>query len=114
MRLKNHICRIDGEIKKEIIPLLSEKIAIISPNKRAKILGPENNAVYVVRSGGYAGYPAVVRILYLKHPAVHLFHEPFHVKCGNIGSAGCRNDHGGIKIGLGVRYVILDQCVPAH
>ena len=108
MRLKNHVLRIDGEIEKEVIPFLSENIAIISPNKRTKILGPENNAVQIVRSGGYAGYPAVVRVLYLKHPAVHLFHEPFHVKCGNIGSARCRNDHGCIEIGYGVRYVILN------
>ena len=65
--------------------------------------------MHLVRSSRYAGYPAVVRILDFKHPAVHLFHEPFHVKCGNIGSARCRNDHGGIEIGLGMRYVILND-----
>ena len=109
MGLKKQIRGIDGEIKKKMIPFLNESVAIVSSNKRSEILGPEDNAAHLVRSSRYAGYPAVVGILDFKHPAVHLFHEPFHVKCGNIGSARCRNDHGSIEIGFGVRYVILND-----
>jgi hypothetical protein len=88
---------------------LNEPVAVVSANKRSEILGPEDDAVHLVRTGRYAGYPAIVRILDFKHPAVHLFHEPFHVKGGNIGSARGRNDHGGIEIGLGMRYGILND-----
>ena len=91
-----------------MITFLDEPVTVVSSDKRAEILGPEDNAVHLVRSSRYAGYPAVVGILYFKHPAVDLIHEPFHVKCGNIGSARCRNDHGDIEIGLGMRYVILN------
>jgi len=90
-----------------MITFLDEPVTVVSSDKRAEILGPEDNAVHLVRSSRYAGYPAVVGILYFKHPAVDLIHEPFHVKSGNIGSARCRNDHGDIEIGLGMRYVIL-------
>jgi hypothetical protein len=103
--LKKQIRGIDGKIEKKRISFLNELVAVISSNKRTEILGPEDNAPHLVRIGRYAGYPAVVGILDFKHPAVHLFHEPFHVKSGNIGSARRRNDHGGIEIGPGMRYV---------
>lgn len=83
-------CRVQGKIKEKMIIPGRQPLTDPLTQKRTIILGPENDAVNLVGSGGNVPSASIIGIFNLEAAVADAIHETVQIKGRNVRSAGGR------------------------